>query len=183
MLISSVNLLVLLCGIACPRFALSHSCFPSSIELTFDFSLNCEDSNSTINPGIVNGTCTVKAKGESPGTVALRPIGVSEVHVQEFATNGNNLTLLSQVSLFRSFEDGDSFIYASPILNNGFDSPSVLSISAMGWNANGEPIQNSVQIKYTNLNNFVPILDVGTALGWLHVVSLQSQSMAQWMYN
>lgn len=143
------------------------SCSPRVLELTFDFSLDCEPMNVDLSSGgIEDATCIVTGF-DNINVTDLVPVDVSSVQIIEIGQNGAPISVAQETGDFR---DGDAFAYTS-ISFEGAVAPRALQIRALGRNVEGEPLVLQWAITFTNSCQFFPVVQVNDSLGWTIFVS------------
>lgn len=149
------------------------ACSPPEIEITFDFSVTCNDTNVANNTGIAETECNV-----SPfqGGVAIDevPVVISTIDVVELDRfNG----VLKSSSVFQEFLSGDTFKYVTTSANvSGVDPntvPGGWQFSMIGSNAQQQPLLLMWIIKFTNDCESYPVLFDGDKIAWSVFVSTQ----------
>jgi hypothetical protein len=149
------------------------SCSPPAFEITFDFSVTCNDTDVVNNTGVAEAECNV-----SPfqGGVAIdeTPVVVSTIDVVELDRNNQ---VLKSSSVFQEFLNGDTFTYVTTSANvSAVNTATVVGawqISMIGSNAQQQPLLLMWIIKFTNDCQSYPVIVEGSKIAWSVFVSFR----------
>ena len=149
------------------------SCSPPAFEITFDFSVTCNDTDVANNTGVAEAECNV-----SPfqGGVAIdeTPVVVSTIDVVELDRSNQ---VLKSSSVFQEFLNGDTFTYVTTSANvSAVNSATVVGawqISMIGSNAQQQPLLLMWIIKFTNDCQSYPVIVEGSKIAWSVFVSFR----------
>lgn len=138
--------------------------------MTLGFSQTC-DATAIEGDGIVTTDCAI-APFQDDSVTDLVPVTVGSIDILEL---DEDLTLLTQSSIFGTYNDGDSFEYTSissdASMVNSTMFPKALQVSVLGNNANGDSIFFAGLIIFRTDCSTYPVLDVGDSIGWVTFVS------------
>lgn len=148
-------------------------CSPSSYNITFDFTKNCDDTNLQPSEAVVDSACIIEPLPNNPAVTDLVPVSVRGVLISEL---DQNLQIMGQIVPFDGlFENGDSLAFSSissdaaQVSEAAF--PRALQITAQGRNAAGEALVFVMVIFYNTDCVTLQTLSEGSTIGWITFVS------------
>jgi hypothetical protein len=146
-------------------------CSPAAYQMTFNFATTCETDVVNGN-GITKTDCAIAPFQDNSNVTDRVPVAVGSIDILELDAD---LVLLTQSSLFGTYQDGDTFSYTSisndPAKVNATAYNKALQISVIGNNAAGDPLFYAGLIIYDDDCTVYPTLLEGSSIGWVTFVS------------